>query len=185
MAQQASNLPNTYSQIPTGDLIKIYADAPERLNRVLKGLSVKELQAHPKLAKWSIQEIAVHMAEAEIMGAARIRQTFAEPGATFAVYDQDAWARELDYQKFDAKAFYSSLMMFDSLRLNTTKIFRRAKEKDWEKYGMHSELGKLTLRQLLEIYADHGERHIGQILELRALLNVPLKFSLLLKERLY
>lgn len=185
MAQKNPKYPKTYSDIPTATLIDVYAAAPERLNKVLAELSLKELQAHPKPGKWSIKEIAAHLCEAEIMGAARIRQTFCEPGSRFAVYDQDAWARETDYQKFDTKTFYSTVMMFDSLRLCTTKIFRQARGKDWDKTGHHPEWGELTLRHLLEIYADHGERHFGQILELRQMLNKELDFPLLLPERLY
>lgn len=185
MPAEKSNFPHTYSQISTRDLIEVYAAAPDRLNKVLTDLSIKELQAHPKPGKWSIQEIAIHLADSEIMGAARIRQTFAEPGCTFSVYDQNVWATEFDYQNFDTKSFYSALMLFGSLRLNTTKIFRRAKDKDWKKTGIHPEWGALTLRQLLELYADHGERHFEQILELRKLLDKPLDFSLLLEKRLY
>jgi len=185
MASKNPNYPNTYADIETATLIDVYAAAPERLNKVLAELSIKEMQAHPKPDKWSIQEIAVHLCEAEIMGAVRIRQTFCEPGSQYAVYDQDAWAQESNYQQFDTKTFYSTLMMFDSLRLCTTKIFRKATPKDWDKAAHHPEMGDLTLRQLLEIYADHGERHIGQILELRKIQNKELDFPLLLPERLY
>ena len=132
-----SKFPDIYSGIETKKLIEIYTLAPERLNTLIKGLSVKELQARPKPGKWSIQEIAIHLADAEIMGAARIRQAYAEPGSQFAVYDQDIWTGVFNYQGFDSKAFYSAIMMFDSLRLNTSKIFYRAKESDWPKAGWH------------------------------------------------
>ncbi len=177
--------PNVYSEIKTADLIRIYSEAPDRLNAILKGLSARDVQAHAKPGKWSIQEIAIHLADAEIMGAARVRQAFAEPGSTFAVYDQDVWANTFEYKNFDSKTFYSMIMLFDSLRLNTAKIFKRASARDWEKFGRHPEWGDLSLRQLLELYADHGERHFHQILELRILLGKALDFPLLLTKRLY
>ena len=185
MAQTSSTFPSVYANISTDELIRIYAAAPERLNALLKGLSVHELQEHAKPGKWSIQEIAIHLADAEIMGAARIRQAFAEPGSNFAAYEQEIWAKAFDYQGFDSKAFFSAVMLFDSLRLNTTKIFHRAATDDWNKFGNHPHWGKLTLRQLLELYADHGERHIHQILELRILVDKPMEFDLLLTKRLY
>lgn len=180
-----SKFPNIYSNIETQKLIEIYSKAPERLNSVIKGLSIKELQACPQPDKWSIQEIVIHLADSEIMGAARIRQTFAEPGSAFAVYDQEIWASVFNYQGFDSKAFYSAIMMFDSLRLNTNKIFNRAKATDWQRAGIHSEWGTLTLRNLLELYADHGERHFGQVVKLRELIGNSIDFPLLLTERLY
>jgi len=39
----------------------------------------------------------MHLADAEIMGAARFRTALAEPGARFAVYDQDERASGLEY----------------------------------------------------------------------------------------
>lgn len=185
MSVEDSKFPVVYSDIDTKELIEVYSLAPERLNTIIKGLSVKELQARPRPGKWSIQEIAIHLADAEIMGAARIRQTYAEPGSEYAVYDQDIWTGVFNYQRFDSKAFYSAIMMFDSLRLNTSKIFNRAKNEDWLKSGLHPEWGKLTLRNLLELYADHGERHIGQIVRLRELVGNPIDFPLLLTKRLY
>jgi uncharacterized damage-inducible protein DinB len=145
----------------------------------------EELKAHARPGKWSIQEIVVHLSDAEVMGAARIRQAFAQPGSAVVAYDQEVWAREMAYQEFDAKSFYTALMMFDALRLATAKLFQRAESDDWGKSVVHPEWGGITLRQLLELYADHSERHIGQILNLRELLNKKLDFKLLLEQRLY
>jgi plasmid replication initiation protein len=45
---------------------------------------------------------------------------------------------------------------------------------------VHHIFGVMTLRQLLEMYADHGERHIAQILELRRRLDIPSPMTVLL-----
>jgi len=181
----ATGLPATYASIETARLISVFTEAPARLSAVVHNLEVKDREAQPKPGKWSIQQITLHLADAEIMAAARIRQVYAEPGSHFAVYEQDIWAEAFDYQHVGDKVFYSAIMLFDALRLATGKIFSAADSEDWHKSGIHPEWGELTLRQLLEIYADHGERHIGQILELRQLLSKPLDYPLLLPERLY
>jgi hypothetical protein len=43
----------------------------------------------------------------------------------------------------------------------------------------------VTLRNLLELYADHSERHVAQIVERRERLGVPVDLAPLLAERLY
>ncbi|HEX9654456.1 MAG TPA: DinB family protein, partial [bacterium] len=170
MAAKSSTFPTAYADLDTDQLISAYSAGPERVRQVIQGLKPADLKAHPREGKWSIQEIVVHLSDAEVMGAARIRQAFAQPGSTVAVYDQMVWAREMAYQDYDTKTFYTALMMFDALRLATAKLFQRATAADWEKVVIHPEWGAITLRQLLELYADHSERHIAQILTLRELL---------------
>lgn len=180
-----SKFPDTYAALETSELLAVYEQAPDRLNLALRNLTVKDLQAHPKEGKWSIQEIALHLSDSEIMGATRIRQVIAESGCTLASYDQKKWAEQFDYLGLDSKSFYSTLMLFDSLRLSTAKIFKGASGADWEKHGLHPEWGSVTLRQLLEWYTDHGERHFEQIMALRELLEKPAELKPLLPQRLY
>ena len=185
MTTAAKQFPDTYAHMTTDELMNIYAAAPDRLNMALGKLNVRELQVRPAAEKWSIQEIALHMTDAEIIGAARIRQVMAESGSALADYSASKWADAFDYRELESKEFYAMLILFDSLRLNTLKIFQRAQNKDWQNMGHHPKWGQVTLRQLLELYADHSERHLSQILEARQAINKPIEFPLLLPNRLF
>ena len=180
-----ADFPDAYRGISTRDLLTVYKAGPTRLGGILAGLTDEELKQRPQEDKWSIQEIAMHIADAEIMGAARFRQALAEPGASFALYDQDAWTGELGYRTRDRKALENAVRLFSALRNGSTLRLETAKERDWTKWGNHADWGPLTVRQLLELYADHGERHIEQIVDLRALLGKPLVVPRLLPKRLY
>lgn len=185
MIGRSTAFPDTYARFSTAELLAIFAEGPLRLRTTLAVLTSRQIRSRPRPEKWSIVEIALHLVDAEVMGAGRIRLVFSEPGATFAPYDQDAWAAALRYQQQDDAALDRALRLFDLLRATTIAVFAGATDADWRKTGTHSELGYLTLRNLLEMYADHSERHIGQILECRRLMGVPLAFPLLLPERLY
>jgi uncharacterized damage-inducible protein DinB len=180
-----NKLPDTYAAIDANELISVYALGPERLNHVLQDLSIFDLDATPKPGKWSIRQITVHLTDAEIVGSARIRKVYAESGSQLPVYEQDFWASAFQYHLYDSKEFYSAVMLFDALRLCNTKIFQKAGGDDWRKFGLHPEMGPLTFRQILELYADHSERHIGQILALRQLIGKKIDYPLLLEKRLY
>jgi len=152
----------------------------------VSGLSQEELHAHPRPNKWSILEITRHLADSEVVGAGRIRSAWAEPGSNFVGYNQDRWAAALDYQTTDSAGLDTTLSLFEALRQATAFLFQRASRDDWlHRWGMHPEHGPITLRNLLELYADHGERHLGQILALRTLLRRTLELPVLLPERLY
>ncbi len=183
-----ADFPDAYTGISTRDLLTVYKAGPTRLGGILVGLTDEELKQRPQPPqedKWSIQEIAMHVADAEIMGAARLRQALAETGASFALYDQDAWTRELGYRSRDRKALENAVRLFSALRIGSTLLLETAKEQDWTKWGNHADWGPLTVRQLLELYADHGERHIEQIVAARAWLGKPLIVPRLLPKRLY
>ena len=64
-------------------------------------------------------------------------------------------------------------------------MLRAATPTQWERAANHPRYGPLTLRNLLELYADHTERHVGQIIRIRELIGRPLAMSLLLPDRPY
>ncbi len=110
---------------------------------------------------------------------------YAPPGSAFAVYDQEAWAAQFDYLAFPPERYAAALRLFEALRTTTLPLFQHATDADWAKTARHPEWGPLTLRQLLELYADHSERHLEQILGMRRLFGKPLFLPGLLETRLY
>ncbi len=92
MIPNRSTFPDLYAQVNTGKLLEVFDQGPAGLRNVLVDLTHEHLKANPRPGKWSIQEIVMHVADSEIMGAARIRQTYTQPGSSFAVYDQSWYA---------------------------------------------------------------------------------------------
>ncbi len=177
--------PEVLARVPTGELVDVFEAGPARVRQSLVGLGSEQLQAHPRTDKWSIGEVVLHLADAEIMGAGRIRLALAQPGAPVTGYDQAIWANELRYHRRNHAAITTALHFFSALRDATTVLFRDASRADWDKTVSHPEWGPLTLRQLLELYADHSERHIEQIVHMRELLGMPMELPMLLTTRLY
>jgi uncharacterized damage-inducible protein DinB len=186
MSTAVAPLPDSYRTLPTDLLLRAYETAPERLREALSGLTADQLRARPIPGKWSIVEIAVHLTDSELMGATRIRLALAEPGASLVVYDQTRWAEAFRYVDASPAEVEQAIALFGAVRAATAPLFHSVSGDDWERrYALHPEFGTLTLRALLELYADHGDRHIAQILERRRLLGAPTEVELLLPERLY
>ncbi len=155
MHSSTSGFPDMYANIPTASLLAAFDQGPKRIGTVLENLTSEDLRTRPRPrpGKWSIREIVLHVADSEIMGAGRIRQTFAQPGSRYAVYDQDVWAEILEYNNGDNNSLQNALQLFSSLRVTTSAILQRARQDDWSKTGVHAEHGVVTLRNLLELYA--------------------------------
>jgi hypothetical protein len=177
--------PDTYRSTRLETLLHAYESAPRRLRQALDGLSDDHLRAHPRPGKWSILEIALHVTDSEVVGAGRFRLAYAESGASFTGYDQAVWAQMLRYNEAPLSRLHCYLTLFEGLRVSAADIFRRTAPAEWERFAIHPERGPMTLRNLLELYADHGDRHIQQILLCRELLGVPTQVEIVLPERLY
>lgn len=185
MTADLTTFPDVYEALDTSHLMHVYAEGPARVRRALDGLSDEALRAHPIPEKWSVLEIAMHVVDSELMGAARMRLVLGDDEPMLPLYDQDRWSRDFRYQEADASRLEPALGLFTALRAATRPLLADASPGDWARTGTHPEYGAVTLRQLLELYADHSERHVEQIVERRGLLGSPIDLPSLLPERLY
>src|SRR5271155_5130147 len=68
----------------------------KKLARSIKGVSAGKLRKRPAPNKWSVSEIAAHLADAEIAIGWRLRLILGAPGTPIAAFDQDAWVTSFD-----------------------------------------------------------------------------------------
>ena len=174
-----------YDFYSTEQLLEAYRAGPERLRAASAGLSMEQMRARPRPGKWSILEILLHVTDSELSGAMRVRYVMAQPGARLPGYDQDLWTAKLRHNEADLALLDDTMALFRLLRRMTGRIFTSAQGDDWAASAIHPDHGEITLRNLLELYADHSERHVEQILVCRRLLRNPLEMESLLPRRLY
>lgn len=172
-----------YPDLTPEKLIAVYAAGPARLRHALVGLGETELLARPIEGKWSIQEIAIHLADAEIMGAARFRQALTGSDRTFSFYHQEIWCNQFDYQHAGQAALDLAVDLFAALRATTTILLKQTSPERMTCTGYHPEHGNMSVRQLIESYADHSESHLHQILDRRTRLGKPVEMEQLLPAR--
>ncbi|NOT08079.1 MAG: DUF664 domain-containing protein [Gemmatimonadales bacterium] len=176
----------SYSQYTYDQILGAFTQGPDRLRAAIAGLSEEELRIRARGPRqWSAHEIVLHTTDSEIQGTYRFRKVWAQSGCELPSYDQDAWARELDYLgSCTAEDRENALELLAALRRAATPLLMRATADYWNRWGTHLAYGKITLRNVLELYADHTERHIAQILQIRDILGKPTNLPLLLPDRL-
>ena len=150
------------SDIPA--LLERFRRGPEVLATVLTGVFGEEEDFAPAPGKWSVRQILAHLADGELVGAHRMRQVIAEDNPTLIAFDQDAWARNLEYARRKPK---QSLETFRRIRAENYELLKDLPESAFERTGNHSEDGPMTLRRLLEGYAQHAESHARQLQQIR------------------
>jgi len=143
-----------------GELIERYAAGPDQLRAAFARVPEEARQWRPGPGKWSAHEIVVHCADSEENSALRIRLVLAEKDPVILGYDQDEWARALDYHSCPLEPAMAAV---EAARGRTVPLLRRLSEADWAKKGRHTESGPYTAEDWLRIYAAHLEGHAAQI----------------------
>jgi uncharacterized damage-inducible protein DinB len=145
-------------------LLERFRRGPEVLTAVLTGVSAAEEDFVAASGKWSIRQIVAHVADAEMVGAHRLRQVIAEDNPTLIAYDQDAWTKNLDYARRQTQP---SLDSFRRVRAENYELLKEVPLSAWKRTGNHTENGPMTLVRLLEGYTEHAESHARQLQEIR------------------
>jgi len=148
------------------------AELLERLRRgaelvavTMTGAAGSEVDFVPSPGKWSIRQIVAHLSDAEIAAAMRLRRIIAEENPKLEAYDQDAWATNLDYARRKPS---QALETFRRIRAENYELLKELPEAAFERVATHSERGPLTLKQLVQLVAEHAENHAAQLRTRRA-----------------
>lgn len=145
------------AEIPV--LLERFRRGPELLAVVTTGVFGEEEDFVTAPGKWSIRQIIAHLADCELVYGHRMRQIVAEENPTLIAFDQDAWARNLDYAHRKPK---QSLETFRRLRAENYELLKELPEAAFARSGNHTERGPITLEAIVEVGAQHVESHARQ-----------------------
>jgi hypothetical protein len=151
------------------ELIELFRCAPDGVAAAIGDASAEETRFSPAPGKWTIREIVAHLADTEIVGGMRLRQMIGEESPNLAVFNQDAWAKAFAYNEVDVAA---SLGLLRTLRSINADMLARAADITsggaFDRAGSHPERGVLTVRDWVERFTKHVDRHAQQIVNIRA-----------------
>ena len=143
------------------DLIQSYGHAYTILTDALRKYPKEMWQWRPAPEKWSIHEVIIHIADSEANSYIRCRRFIAEPGSGVYGYDENKWARAMDYHH---QSTDEALDLFRVLRDTTYKLIKRVPDEVWLSATVqHSENGTMSFEQWLKVYEEHIPVHIRQM----------------------
>ncbi|MBI4261209.1 MAG: DinB family protein [Actinobacteria bacterium] len=131
-----------------GELRSLIARAGERLRQA------------PAPGEWSAVEVLGHIADAELVGAARYRWILAHDRPALAPYEQDDWVERLDHRSAPPDEL---LDLFEALRRANLALWRRTPEADRARLGIHAERGPESYETTFRMIAGHDRVHLDQL----------------------
>ena len=142
------------------DPMAILREMPGWLEAHLTQLSPEQWH-HPEGAgKWSLVQVAAHLADTEIAFGWRARQVLTADNPPLHGFDEGAWLERFAYAEAEPAM---ALDTFLTLRRWNLRVWDRATAADLQRTGEHSERGPETLDRLLRMNAGHDLRHRRQI----------------------
>lgn len=157
--------PGEYAQtllnrLGTRDPLEVLAESGPAIRAMFEGMLDEIARKPEKPGKWSMLEIAHHLADSEIVTGFRMRMILAHDQPPIVAYDQDAWASSLRYR--DAR-LADVLHQFDALRDANLRLARTLDPVQLGRYGIHAERGGESVGYLLRLIAGHDLVHRDQL----------------------
>lgn len=148
------------TQAERQELIAKIKNLPGQLTELVQNLSDEQLTTSYLVGEWTVAQNIHHVADSHINSYVRIKLILTEEHPTLRPYNQDAWANLVDA---DTTTLETSLMILTGLHQRWVSLFESLSEAEWQRTGLHPEVGEMTLDDFLQTYAAHGEAHIDQV----------------------
>jgi len=148
-------------------LIEDYLSAGQKLRDAVAGLTPAELNATPVPGTWSIQQIVVHIMEADLIWTDRAKRVIAEENPTIIGYNESKFAENLHYELWPIG---DVLTIFELNRKNFARVLKALPDSALQRKGTHNEAGEMRLADMLPRIVRHVEHHLKFIHQKRELL---------------
>ncbi|MCA9171455.1 MAG: DinB family protein [Planctomycetales bacterium] len=148
-------------------LIDEYLSGPKRLRTAIQGMSPEQLDAAPIEGRWSTRQVICHIADFEPVYVDRMKRVIAEHEPMMFGGDPDEFAASLAYAERDLE---NELKLIEIIRVHMASILRTVPTEEFQRKGVHSQEGPLTLETLLRRITRHIFHHVKFIEEKRAAL---------------
>jgi hypothetical protein len=160
-------VPDELRQLPNAEAVEAYRARASMPKRGIEGLTREHLLSHPVKGTWSIQQIVVHLMDADLIASYRMKRIIAEERPRLDCYDETAFSRLLFCDRLDAAA---ACEVFRLNRELTATMLHALPDAAFERAARHPEIGELSLGRLVRLYCFHVDHHMKFLTEKRALL---------------
>jgi hypothetical protein len=142
----------------TDDPAEALASTQERIRRLVAEAR-NDLRTRPEPGEWSVLQCIDHVADAELVYAARYRWILAQDEPELIGYDQDLWVDRLHGADEDVDTL---LATFEVLRAENLALWERTAPEDRARVGIHRERGRESIELLFRLIAGHDRIHLDQ-----------------------
>ena len=156
--------PAAVAALPTADKLAALVELPARARSAVADLSRERLDTPYREGGWTARQVIHHLADSHLVAFVRAKLALTEDEPELKVWDENAWATLPDST---ASPVSGSLEILDGVHARLVLLLGTLGARDLQRAGRHAQRGRLTVGDLLDIYAWHGAHHVRQVEGLR------------------
>ncbi|MFN7291861.1 MAG: DinB family protein [Pirellula sp.] len=149
------------------ELIEQYASGGQKLVQAYWGLTQDELFWQPPDGSWTLHQNAIHMMDSDLIASDRMKRVACMELPLLVAYDETGFSK---LPGGDSIPAFQAIDLFVKNRQMTAAILRALPDSAFERCGIHTESGKVSLAYLVESYIRHLDHHLVFIEKKRALM---------------
>ena len=136
---------------------EVLSTTPDRWRTLTASVELELLERRPAPGEWSAVECLQHLLDTEV-GAFSVRLQAFLDGRDLTAFDPDA-----DGSRPELASDHAAIAArFGEARARSLASLRQVTEADLERTALHPELGRVTLREMLNEWAGHDLMHTVQ-----------------------
>lgn len=141
------------------ELLRRLDTTPRTMAHLTAELRDQELDA-AEAGEWSARQILAHLRDDESMVMRmRLVRMLVEDDPLLPDFDEQAWATNRNTSHDKKESLLADFMLQRQASLN---LLQRLTPEQWERPGRHEVRGSMTVRDLVERWADHDDEHVRQ-----------------------
>ena len=145
--------------------IELYAAGGAELVKAYWGMSHAHLHAKQPDGSWTLHQIAIHMLDSDLIGSDRMKRIACMDMPLLCGYDETAFSKLPGSNQLNP---FAACDLFHKNRAMTATILQALPDAAFQRVGIHTESGKVSLGEMIDKYIDHLRHHLLFIAKKRA-----------------
>jgi len=158
-----------YSDHERSAFVARLAAQPAALSAALADFRDDDFERSYRPGGWTIRQVVHHLADSHMNMLLRVKFALAEVDPAIKAYDENAWAQQPDVSAVSPMV---SLNLLTALHERAVALFLALTPSQFQRGLTHSENGRMTIEQVLALYAWHGDHHVAHVRAAQALVQL-------------
>lgn len=150
----------TYTADERLALIARIAAQPAALAAALSGMTEAQHEQPYRPDGWTVRQVVHHMADSHMHMYIRMKLALSATEPTINAYDENVWVHMADVSTVSPMV---SVSLLATVHERLVAALRALTPADFARGLMHPQNGRMTVEQVLAMYAWHGDHHIAHV----------------------